>query len=227
MVRYQRTLQYLAGVRGGMKENNVLESGFLWILLALVVWAVLHSVLASHSIKNLVSRLLGQRFYRRFYRLFFNLVGVITFAPVLLLVWALPDQLIYAIPFPWVILTLLIQGAGISLLLGAVSQTGAAHFLGLEQLVNPGVEGAPRNFVSSGLYGIVRHPIYTASLLFLWLLPIMTWNLLALNLGATLYFYVGAIFEERKLMREFGETYARYKRETPMLVPGLKVKSRE
>jgi protein-S-isoprenylcysteine O-methyltransferase Ste14 len=70
----------------------------------------------------------------------------------------------------------------------------------------------------------VRHPIYTAGLLFIWLMPVMTWNLLALNLGLSVYIVAGAIFEERKLLMEFGPGYAEYKRKTPMLIPGLNLK---
>jgi protein-S-isoprenylcysteine O-methyltransferase Ste14 len=57
----------------------------------------------------------------------------------------------------------------------------------------------------------------------IWLLPILTWNLLALNLGLTAYVFIGAYFEERKLLLEFGESYAEYRKRTPMLIPGLKL----
>jgi protein-S-isoprenylcysteine O-methyltransferase Ste14 len=41
-------------------------------------------------------------------------------------------------------------------------------------------------------------------------------------IGATVYILVGAYFEERKLLREFGAAYAEYKSKTPMLIPWLK-----
>ena len=53
----------------------------------------------------------------------------------------------------------------------------------------------------------------------------MTWNLLALIVGLTAYIFIGAHFEERKLLLEFGDAYAEYRRQTPMLVPGLHLKS--
>jgi protein-S-isoprenylcysteine O-methyltransferase Ste14 len=40
-----------------------------------------------------------------------------------------------------------------------------------------------------------------------------------LYIGATLYIIIGAYFEERKLLRDFGDAYAGYKRKTPMLIP--------
>jgi protein-S-isoprenylcysteine O-methyltransferase Ste14 len=68
----------------------------------------------------------------------------------------------------------------------------------------------------------VRHPLYTCGLLIVWLSPVMTWNLLALILGLTVYILVGIHFEERKLRREFGEAYAAYQRRVPALIPGLR-----
>jgi protein-S-isoprenylcysteine O-methyltransferase Ste14 len=72
------------------------------------------------------------------------------------------------------------------------------------------------------LYRWVRHPLYTAGLLFIWLTPIMTLNTLVVFIAATVYILVGAFFEERKLEREFGQAYREYKAATPMLIPGLK-----
>jgi protein-S-isoprenylcysteine O-methyltransferase Ste14 len=64
--------------------------------------------------------------------------------------------------------------------------------------------------------------LYTAGLLIIWLIPVMTWNLLALIIGLTAYILIGIYFEERKLLQEFGDDYAEYRRHTPMLIPGFK-----
>jgi protein-S-isoprenylcysteine O-methyltransferase Ste14 len=49
--------------------------------------------------------------------------------------------------------------------------------------------------------------------------PVMTLNLLAINLSLTVYILVGAYFEERKLRREFGQVYRDYADVTPMFIP--------
>jgi protein-S-isoprenylcysteine O-methyltransferase Ste14 len=69
----------------------------------------------------------------------------------------------------------------------------------------------------------VRHPLYTFGLLILWLSPRVTVNSFLVCVAATLYTLVGAYFEERKLLREFGQAYAEYRRVTPMVIPGLKL----
>ena len=77
--------------------------------------------------------------------------------------------------------------------------------------------------VIGGLYRFVRHPLYTFSLLVLWLSPSMTVNTLIVYAALTIYILIGAVFEERKLLRQFGQEYAHYKSVTPMLIPGFKM----
>ena len=68
----------------------------------------------------------------------------------------------------------------------------------------------------------MRHPLYTFGLLIIWLTPVMTYNMLILYFVLTLYIIIGAYFEEQKLLREFGQAYATYQSNTPMLIPKLK-----
>jgi protein-S-isoprenylcysteine O-methyltransferase Ste14 len=49
----------------------------------------------------------------------------------------------------------------------------------------------------------------------------MSLNWLAFDLSASLYILIGIQFEERKLLAEFGENYTRYRKLTPLLIPGL------
>lgn len=44
---------------------------------------------------------------------------------------------------------------------------------------------------------------------------------LASFLAATLYFMLGTIPEERKLLAAFGDQYRQYRREAPWMFPGL------
>lgn len=189
------------------------------ILLAMAGWGAIHSLLASHRAKDLARSRFGAR-AERSYRLGYNLFSAVSFLPVLALVAFLPDRVLYTIPRPWVWLALAIQAGAVLALLAGLRQTGLSRFLGIAQLVEQQAE-APPAMVMDGLYRYVRHPLYTAGLVFIWLLPVMTVNLLALNIGLSAYLVIGALFEERKLVREFGATYIDYRRRTPMLVPGL------
>ncbi len=199
------------------------STGFGWILLACAAYGVLHSWLASNQAKGMAARVFGGRAYRRFYRLFFSVTGILAALPLLIMVALLPDQTLYTIPAPWTYGTLLVQGLALIGLAVGVLQTGALSFIGLRQaLAGDTISQAHEKLVTGGLYRWVRHPLYTASLLFIWLVPVMTWNTLALNLGLTAYLLIGSIFEERKLVQQFGQAYEEYRSRTPRIVPGVR-----
>jgi protein-S-isoprenylcysteine O-methyltransferase Ste14 len=147
-------------------------------------------------------------------RIAYNFIAIFTLLPSLFLPVFLVDKEIYTIHFPWVVVTLIIQALAVILLIIGLHQTSISSFLGLRQMLLPEVTNPPR-LVTGGLYHYVRHPLYTCGLVFIWLLPIMTWNLLALNIGLTAYIFIGAYFEERKLLLEFGDVYADYRQHTP------------
>jgi protein-S-isoprenylcysteine O-methyltransferase Ste14 len=193
---------------------------FWLILVAVLAYGLLHSLLASIKTKARVHHWFGPSI-DRWFRLAYNLIAVVTLLPILFLPILLIDKEIYAIHYPWVILTLTIQLLAVILLLVGLRQTGITSFIGLRQLLLP-EDTSPPHLVTSGFYRYVRHPLYTAGLVFIWLIPIMTWNLLALNIGLTAYIFIGAFFEERKLLLDFGDAYAEYRRRTPMLIPGLR-----
>jgi protein-S-isoprenylcysteine O-methyltransferase Ste14 len=191
----------------------------LLILLAIAAYGLLHSWLASLQAKALARRSLGPT-VDRVYRLAYNIVALVSLLPVLALPAILPDQPLYTIPWPWTLLTLTIQALALLALAVGVLQTGLWSFLGLEQLLSSSQSGAS-HLVVGGLYRWVRHPLYTAGMIFIWLTPLMTVNVLILNLGLSAYLVIGAFFEERKLLREYGEGYRQYQQRTPMFLPRL------
>jgi protein-S-isoprenylcysteine O-methyltransferase Ste14 len=189
------------------------------IFLALAAWGGVHSLLASHRAKDLARRWFGS-LADRGYRLGYNLFSGLSFLPVLALAAILPDRLLYIIPFPWFLLTTSIQAGAVLAVLAGLRQTGLSSFLGLSQLLATQSESQSPMIVE-GLYHWVRHPLYTAGFVFIWSFPVMTLNLLALNIGMSAYLVIGAYFEERRLVREYGEQYMVYRRQTPMLIPRL------
>lgn len=187
------------------------------ILLAMTAWGILHSLTASLQLKEKAAQLFGRGFMR-FYRLLYNGFALVSFLPVLWLVASFPRKILYWVPAPWSFLMAAGQMAAAFLALLSVLHTDALHFVGLKQLF---VEDEKGKLVTSGFYKVVRHPIYTFSLLFLWLTPVMTDVTLVFYLGMSLYLIIGAYFEEKKLLREFGEEYAAYQRSTAMILPWL------
>jgi protein-S-isoprenylcysteine O-methyltransferase Ste14 len=76
----------------------------------------------------------------------------------------------------------------------------------------------------NGLNKYVRHPLYAATLLFAW--SFFFWQPLLSNLisciSLLLYTLIGIHFEERRLIKTFGEDYRRYAAKVPMIIPGLR-----
>lgn len=187
------------------------------ILLALLIYGVIHSLLASFGSKKRARQVFGKS-VDRWYRLAYNVFATVSLLPILVLPAILPDKHLYTVTYPWVVLFLAVQGLAILALIVGLWQTGIWSFFGLQQLVEP-VPAESQQLTIHGLYRWVRHPLYTAGLAFIWFVPVMTVNLLVLNIGLTLYLIMGAIFEERKLLREFGQAYAEYQNQVPMLIP--------
>lgn len=184
---------------------------------AALVYGFFHSVTASIGFKRWLAGLLGDRLMR-FYRIIYSGLAVVTLLPVLALAALLPDRTLYVIPAPWRYLALFGQGISVLLLSYSVLQTGALQFVGVPQALGNETRD---ELNTGGLYQYVRHPLYTFSILFLWLTPVMTQNLALLYAAFTVYFIIGAVFEERKLLRTFGQEYAEYRQRTPFIIPFL------
>jgi methanethiol S-methyltransferase len=199
-------------------------SGWIWLVITFVAWALFHSISAARSVKRWVRRRLGERAYAGFYRFAYNVVATLSFLPVLyVLAFCVPAAVIWRVQPPWTWLMMAVQVAGLVGLVASLLYTSAFSFLGLRQVWGY-LKGAPDPdppvpFISSGPYALVRHPLYLFSLLALWFTPLLTANLLAFNLLATLYFWIGARHEERRLAAEFGEQYRRYQAQVPFLSP--------
>jgi protein-S-isoprenylcysteine O-methyltransferase Ste14 len=160
----------------------------------------------------------GSPLASRFYRLGYNLIAVVSLLPVMTLAALLPGRWLYTIRPPWLYLTIFLQASACVMLAVGLLQTGVLEFLGIKQLLHSRAETAGQ-FITSGLYHWMRHPLYTAGLIIIWLAPVMNTNLLALNAGLSIYLVLGAHVEERKLVHEFGESYEDYRRRTPMFIP--------
>jgi protein-S-isoprenylcysteine O-methyltransferase Ste14 len=84
------------------------------------------------------------------------------------------------------------------------------------------VEGlTQKELVTTGVYGIVRHPMYLAGILVFTLNPHITVNSLTITVLADLYFLFGMFIEERRFIRIFGDQYREYMKRVPRLIPRL------
>jgi len=193
-------------------------SGAIAMAAYFVPFAIVHSLLADPAFKRRARRALGNAF-DRWQRLAYNLLALLMILPFLFILIFLPGRTLYVAAPPW---SLLMAGgqilAALALLL-TLRQTGVSYFLGLSQLHKESVAG---RLVTNGFYCRLRNPLFFFAAVFLWLSPLMTESLLAFNILATVYFYLGARHEEKSLKEEFGEEYEEYKKRVPMFLPRLR-----
>jgi len=96
------------------------------------------------------------------------------------------------------------------------------EFLGLDRLKNKEKPRYPLK--TGGINRYVRHPLYSASYLLMagiFLIMPDDYVLTAIIIIAV-YLPIGIIFEEQKLIKEYGQSYIEYTRNVPSLIPRIK-----
>jgi len=106
-----------------------------------------------------------------------------------------------------------------------VSRFGVFDFVGYAQLSKPAqainrTEGMPQ-LITDGIYGWVRHPIYTFTVAAFLITPEMSLDRLYLTFMMLFYLYFGVPIEERKLISEFGQAYEKYRERVPAIFPSV------
>jgi protein-S-isoprenylcysteine O-methyltransferase Ste14 len=108
--------------------------------------------------------------------------------------------------------------AGWALLLVSTFLYDHFELFGLRQAFSSGKATSPR-FRTPAFYRWVRHPMYLGMIVAFWATPTMTVGHLVFALAMTAYVAVGVRYEERDLVRAFGDDYERYRERVGMLVP--------
>ena len=80
-------------------------------------------------------------------------------------------------------------------------------------------KNAGNSFLTKGILGYVRHPLYSAGIALALGMGTITDVNVPVRLIMVLYFVVGAVLEEKKIIAEFGDQYLEYREKVPMLVP--------
>jgi len=192
------------------------------VLLAMLLFGVIHSLTAGRF-KAVFRRWFGERAYHGLYRLLYNGFALLTLMPAALLMAFNDGGVVWQVPAPFEIVFWGIQAAGLVGLVVSTLQIDVLRFAGVTQFLNYLTGGtlplADEPLQIGGLYAWVRHPLYLFSLMVVWPVTTMTWGYLGLSVGMTLYFIVGSLYEERRLLAAYGDTYAHYRARVPWLLP--------
>lgn len=172
-----------------------------------ILFAGVHSLFAAVWVKKALH---GSD--RPGYRLCYNCASLV------LLGWVMSayghSDVLYVAPGVTSLIMYALQLGIIGILASCLRQTGIGEFLGFTRRTST-------SFTSTGLYSMVRHPLYFFSILFMVMNPVVTAQWLILTIMGTVYFIIGALIEEKRFTAEYGDAYRRYQQNVPFIIPTL------
>jgi protein-S-isoprenylcysteine O-methyltransferase Ste14 len=184
----------------------------LWLFFSLF-----HSIFASEKWKRKMQTIMKHNY--KYHRLLYSVFAFLSLTGIIIYHFTIKTILLW-IPFP---VEIIFAIAGIT--------TGALLMLFFTKKFFFELSGADvfrktkktDTLLKTSLYNYVRHPLYTATLLFIWSIfffhPSLS-NIISC-FCITIYTLIGIYFEEKKLIKDFGESYIQYRASTPMLIPKL------
>ena len=186
---------------------------YIFLTLLWVLFGVMHSVLAAKGWKQWVQRKMGV--YARYYRLSYSLLSLLLLIVIVAYHWQVPALRFWHTPLPLQLLSASLAVGGL-IIMGICTRKYFFYLSGAAVLLQR--EEPEAKLETGGLHRYVRHPLYVGTLLLVWallpLLPLLSYLISCVMI--TLYTFIGAMLEERKLVKEFGEDYRHYQREVPM-----------
>ncbi|HLO60843.1 MAG TPA: DUF1295 domain-containing protein [Bacteroidales bacterium] len=197
-----------------------------YIALALIwsAYCFQHSYLISNGFIGVV-RSRYKKFFP-FYRLVYVMISFVLLVPVLYYSRIWRSEVIFTWSPFWNYVRLALIAISLFIALKSLFiDYDILAFIGIRQIMNSQghSESMQTGIKKTGLLGIVRHPLYFASIVLLWCNTFCISDIVV-NSVLTLYFIIGTLLEERKLVLEFGDSYVQYQKEVPMLIPFLKRK---
>jgi protein-S-isoprenylcysteine O-methyltransferase Ste14 len=200
------------------------------VILIFLIFAFVHSITVTRWFKHICKQRLGDTFMRVWYRALYNGVSIVTVGIASYFIHRIPDHAIWIAPLwlRWIMNAMQLVGLAFGAL--AFEYLDGAEFMGIRQVgrylargeVSGNSEGlTQKELVTSGVYGIVRHPLYLAGIVIFTFNPEITVNGLAIAVLADLYFLFGVFIEERRFLHIFGDQYQEYMKRVPRLIPRL------
>ena len=182
-------------------------------------WCLLHSLLIDRRVSHLLASCFPR--HHQYGRLLYNCLALATVAPLVVatLHQRGPEVFRWSVP----VLRYLLLLIALLLFYSGARAYDFAVFLGLRQLragrsyslLNPDPA-----FTATGVFALVRHPWYLASLLLLWsIFPVYHQQTVLVAALLSLYLVVGSYLEEQKILHEFGPSYRAYQQQVSMLLP--------
>ena len=183
-------------------------------LLIMLLFGLHHSIASRSSFKEKITRYVPAAVERSSYVLvsgLFMFAICLCWQPLAGTVWRTDNTaMIYVLPSLHVL--------GWLIVVAATFEIDHFHLMGLKQSFT--MKTSDGNTLKEHfLYRIVRHPIQTGILIGIWSTAQMSMTQFMLSLIMTAYVFIGLHFEEKSLIKQFGDTYLDYKSRVPGVIP--------
>jgi len=175
------------------------------------VFGLHHSLLARTGAKAWVTATFPPKLERSIYVFVASILFLLTcnlWQPIPVAIWDVGGSLgraLYAVP-----IGAFVFSTWSAIMLDTSDLAGVRQFMPRASTTPEPAEPEVR---SDGPYSVVRHPIYFAWALVVFVIPHMNGTRLSFAIISTLYLAVAVPFEERSLVEHFGEKYTRYQRQ--------------
>jgi len=192
----------------------------LLVDLALVIlFGLQHSIMAREGFKKRITKIIPQAAERANYMFMTAVATAIAlyfWQPLPGMVWQIENSVAQTILWS-------LYAAGWLYLFVSTFITNHFELMGLRQvyLYFRNKPYTSLSFTRKYMYRYSRHPMMLGFLIGLWAIPTMSVTHFLMAVLFTGYIGVGMFFEERDLLRKFGDTYRKYKNEIATFVPGL------
>ena len=183
------------------------------------VFAAHHSLFARSGAKAWVAARAGAALERSVYTWIASLLFIVVCAA-----WALVPGELYALPGVFAAAGYGVQLAGLVVTARSSAKLDVLDLAGIRAVVRAQRGDVPEHvpLETRGLYGFVRHPLYFGWLLVVFGTPHMTMTRFLFAAVSGAYLAIAIPFEERSLIRTFGEAYRDYQRQVRWrMLPGI------
>ena len=183
------------------------------LLFGWLLYFYLHSLLAATSVKQFLTQHLSIS-SARVYRIGYNMIALTGIVGLLYLQYITPSALLFLPVSISFYMALLLMATGFVIMLVAIKNYNWKSFLGI-------TAGQTYSLVIAGMNKYVRHPLYSGTMLFvtgffLWQPYVKNILLLVMMM---MYLVIGIWYEEKKLLKDYGEAYKNYQRTVKKMIP--------
>jgi methanethiol S-methyltransferase len=207
-------------IRYAATSSDVTALGAIVIDVALFTgFALHHSVFARPALKARVIGLVGAPLERSVYTWTASLLFVLVCAR-----WTIVPGDLYALDGALALPGYAVQIAGLVVTVRSSARLDVLDLAGVRAVLRArhGEEPVHVPLETTGLYGLVRHPLYFGWVLVVFGIPHMTMTRFVFALVSSSYLAIAIPFEERSLVRTFGPAYREYQRHVRWrMIPGI------